>query len=551
MVALINLKESLIRFYQKKEHVLRPLLKALLSFAVLYFIQTLFQHIETGRILVIAFVSLIQIFLPMAFLFFSGSVLIAYNLLAISADMCLGFALVFLICLLTYVRMEPKTAAVTMVIPVLFFLRCEYLIPVALGITAGFSGIFPAIFGTLIYYMVLYTGDASSLLINASETDLGTGLARVVNLMVIDRRMLVILVTFVLVIFITSLLYHLFYELAWLFSVTFGNAAMIFLLLCGRYIFELDFAIWRLFAEALLSVLICTIIQFFRGIGDVSRMERTSFEDDDYIYYVKAVPKIRVAEMNPNVTNISSPLLEDKTDDAGFGSFDKEDKIPPGKEENGELRRKRRAERKRIFRRKKKPEESVQDPAGMKTSGAGDMKESGEASVKDEVPKGDKAPAEDPARGEKDSQDRKDKGKKTGEANEKTVNNEVTKGEGKTVTTETAEAEGKTVTTGTAGAEGKTVTTETAGAEDKTAQDETVQSLENAVETEPAKAPGDRPEIKGPAKTKETFADAVIKGRAQKKKEKIQKLDMEDILKENIAAAKELSALDGKRQGKE
>ena len=167
------------------------------------------------------------------------------------------------------------------------------------------------------------------------------------------------------------------------------------------------------------------------------------------------------------------------------------------------------------------------------------MKESGEASVKDEVPKGDKAPAEDPARGEKDSQDRKDKGKKTGEANVKTVNNEVTKGEGKTVTTETAGAEGKTVTTGTA------------GAEDKTAQDETVQSLENAVETEPAKAPGDRPEIKGPAKTKETFADAVIKGRAQKKKEKIQKLDMEDILKENIAAAKELSALDGKRQGKE
>ena len=125
MVTLINLKESLIRFYQKKEHVLRPLFKALLPFAVLCSIQILFQHIETERIIAIALVSLLQVFLPMAFLFFSGSFLIAYNLLGISADMCLGFVLIFLICLLTYVRMEPRIAAVTMVIPVLFYFRME------------------------------------------------------------------------------------------------------------------------------------------------------------------------------------------------------------------------------------------------------------------------------------------------------------------------------------------------------------------------------------------------------------------------------------------
>ena len=89
-----------------------------------------------------------------------------------------------------------------------------------------------------------------------------------------------------------------FYELAWLLSVTFGNAAMIFLLLCGRYIFVLDFAIWKLFLEALISVGICVIYQFFRGIGDVSRMEKTSFEDEDYILKspVRRIHKIKSAK---------------------------------------------------------------------------------------------------------------------------------------------------------------------------------------------------------------------------------------------------------------
>ena len=49
---------------------------------------------------------------------------------------------------------------------------------------------------------------------------------------------------------------------------------------------------------------LAVVVQFFEGIGDFSRMEKVTFEDDEYIYYVKAVPKIKVSQSEHNVTNI-------------------------------------------------------------------------------------------------------------------------------------------------------------------------------------------------------------------------------------------------------
>lgn len=46
----------------------------------------------------------------------------------------------------------------------------------------------------------------------------------------------------------------------------------------------------------ILGIGCCYIYRFFRGIGDVSRIEKASFEDDEYFYYVKAVPKIKVTQ---------------------------------------------------------------------------------------------------------------------------------------------------------------------------------------------------------------------------------------------------------------
>ena len=49
----------------------------------------------------------------------------------------------------------------------------------------------------------------------------------------------------------------------------------------------------------------------FAALGiDYSRSETTQFEDDEYVYYVKAVPKSFVAQSEKKIKNISSEPAE-------------------------------------------------------------------------------------------------------------------------------------------------------------------------------------------------------------------------------------------------
>ena len=174
MVRLISFKESLLYFYQKREGIVRPLFKGVLSFAVLFLVQNLFNYTQPANLLwILLAVSIAQMLVPSYVIFFSSSALIIYNLWHVSADLALGFFLFVVIALFTYIRVDARTACLTMIVPILFYLQLEYLIPVILGISIGFMGIFPAVFGTLIYYTGVYTSDASNLLTYSSDSNMG------------------------------------------------------------------------------------------------------------------------------------------------------------------------------------------------------------------------------------------------------------------------------------------------------------------------------------------------------------------------------------------
>ena len=52
---------------------------------------------------------------------------------------------------------------------------------------------------------------------------------------------------------------------------------------------------------------IAIIIQFLYNVIDYTREETFEFEDEEYYYYVRAVPKVSVEEEEFNVTQITAP----------------------------------------------------------------------------------------------------------------------------------------------------------------------------------------------------------------------------------------------------
>ena len=307
MARLVYLKENIKYYYQKYAQYVDPTMKFLFSFVALSLFQMMFPYDHAvSRPVIFLLVSVVQAFLPMSFLYFSASAFVMLNLWKTSIEISLVFCILFLLCLLFFVRVDSRYSFIIVLTPLLFFLKLEYFLPVLLGMTIGINGILPAVGGILIYYFSLYTKDAIVLLTTSSGSELGVGMSRIINLLIIDKTLLVMLVTFSLVIFISTLLYQLFHEKAWMFSIIIGNVSMVLILLSGRLIFELNYSILRVFLEGFFAMGLAVVVQFFEGIGDFSRIEKVSFEDDEYIYYVKAVPKIKVSQSEHNVTNIKS-----------------------------------------------------------------------------------------------------------------------------------------------------------------------------------------------------------------------------------------------------
>ena len=69
----------------------------------------------------------------------------------------------------------------------------------------------------------------------------------------------------------------------------------------------------KLLIGSAVSVAAAFVIKFFCFSVDYTRTERVQFEDDEYYYYVKAVPKNMIAEPKKTVKKIVSQKKQTRT----------------------------------------------------------------------------------------------------------------------------------------------------------------------------------------------------------------------------------------------
>lgn len=303
---IVHLKELTIGFYQKHSNILIPVLKGVFSFITLMVLKGMFPYGSKLNVWALFIgVSVIQAFLPVVVLFFTGFTLILTNTWNVSLDIFAVFLILMLIILLACIRIDGKYTVILMLTPILFACKMEYFLPVLLGITIGYGAVIPCVSGVLLYFFSQYTIEASTLITTSSNSEIGVGLQRMIDMVSIDKYLIVVLVTFTLIIILSSCVYHLLDEKAWMIAIVVGHIMLAFVMLAGQYVFELDLSVIRIFLEVIFSMGISLVIQLFRGIGDVSRIEKVRFEDDEYVYYVKAVPKIRMTheEVNKKIIN--------------------------------------------------------------------------------------------------------------------------------------------------------------------------------------------------------------------------------------------------------
>ncbi len=308
MTGLILIKERLINFYSRCEAFIVPILKFILAFVVLSLINSDIGFMsKIDNIAIVVIVALMCSFLPSNMIVVFSALFVALHLYSLSLECAVVVVMIFLIMFVFYFRFSPKDAVAVLLIPICFKLKIPYVVPIALGFVGTPLSCVSAVCGVVSYYMLGYVKENSdSLTSNLADPEAAlSSFKYIIDGLLGSDEMLLMAITFAVVVVTIFLIKSLPVDYSWKVALGVGAVVNILILLVGSSALEVDLSIGGVILSTIVSTLLALVLQFFVFNVDYSRTENVQFEDDEYYYYVKAVPKVTVEEPSVEVKRIN------------------------------------------------------------------------------------------------------------------------------------------------------------------------------------------------------------------------------------------------------
>lgn len=379
MVKLLELRSLLRVYYQKFQMIVDPLIKFIAAFITFQSINSVLGYdARMCKLIVVLLLSLLCAFTPSAVLVFLAMGVALVHIYAAAPILALLALLVFGILYCFFLRYTPRYGYVVVAIPILYALHMPYLVPLLLGIFATPLTILSSTCGVIVYYLFQIMKTHAE---NSTEVTLQDVLPvymEVFEEIIECRQILIVAGVFALVITVVYLIRRMKMEYAAEIALLAGAVINVF----GFLICDLKFGITGEIGSMLLGTLLSLVAAFvallFKRILDYTAVENVQFEDDDYYYYVKAVPKLGIGIPERKIKQITGR----QTEEAEPEEDDADDYEEILDEETGEViflpknqnQKPRQRTQKEEFERERRAAKSYE--AGEENySGAGDIEE--------------------------------------------------------------------------------------------------------------------------------------------------------------------------------
>ena len=286
-----KIREIVRNVYGKYDVWLRALGKFSLAFGSLLVIRNFIGCLPVfGNILVLLILALIASFLPL-----NGTVLICFvvilgQLYGLSLPaLAVGGGILLLVVLL-YFGLAPGGALAFLLTPLALALHIPLVVPVAFGLLGTPLAAIGIVAGTVSYYGLqcsFVPSDASlstqELFLEEMQTMLSAFLGN--GTMILTLIALTAVLIAVFAVRRTEIRY------AWQMAV--GTGLFIYLLLeiFGVFTLEIPVSVPDLVLGVITAAVVGTVLQLFLFDLDYRSTEKLRFQDDEYYYYVTAVPK--------------------------------------------------------------------------------------------------------------------------------------------------------------------------------------------------------------------------------------------------------------------
>ena len=310
MTTLLEMKQKIKNFYGEHDTWLLPLLKFLLAFLVFQTINSTLGFLEAlDNIFIVLILSIICAVLPLNGMAVLGCIMIVAHCYGVGVEVAAFSVLLLLLLMILFLRFTSRDNLALILTPAAFSLHMPAAVPVGAGLLRGPSCAVPACCGVVLYYFMEVVSDRSTVL-QGKETESVQKLQILLDALINNQEMWLNILAFVVVLMVVYLISRTSSDYSWRIGDAAGAIIYILIMILGGMFLNVNINIGSVILSGVLAAVVGLVIEFAALGVDYSRSETTQFEDDEYVYYVKAVPKSFVAQAEKKIKNISTESVE-------------------------------------------------------------------------------------------------------------------------------------------------------------------------------------------------------------------------------------------------
>ncbi len=314
MTGLLEIREKVKFLYSRYEIFILPVIKFLLAFLVLNTLNGRMGYMtRLDNIAIVLIVALMCSFLPTGCIILFATLFSLLHMYALSMEVALVGLCVYLVMFLLFFRFAPKDSLVVVLTPLLFAMKIPYVVPLVVGLTCSPVSIVSVGCGICVHFLFQTVIDNAPAVKTLEDSDIVGKIRLIIDGIVGNKSMMVMIAAFAIAILVVYLIRRMSVGYAWTIAMVSGAMTNIVVLLVGDLIYDINVSVGGVLLGSILGLAVAKVVELFRFCVDYNRTEKVQFEDDEYYYYVKAIPKMTVAVSTKTVKKINAQSQHART----------------------------------------------------------------------------------------------------------------------------------------------------------------------------------------------------------------------------------------------